>query len=92
MNSTYHVYFLQSSRDSKFYIGCTSKFPKERLKEHNSGMVRSTKYRRPFILVYYETFDNRHDASKREWHLKHSVGYQDKLDIIRKLDRRHAGS
>jgi len=46
------VYLLKSFRDGKNYLGSTKDLRK-RLKEHNSGKVRSTKHRRPFVLVGY---------------------------------------
>lgn len=82
---TYYVYFLKSSRDGRYYIGCTGRSPIERLLEHNHGRVLSTKHRTPFRLVYFETFASRQDVFKREWHLKHPAGYQDKLRILRSL-------
>lgn len=87
----YFVYFLQSKRDTRYYIGCTTKDPNDRLKEHNAGQVSSTKHRRPFELAHYETFDNRHDAFKREWYLKHPVGYQEKLMILASIESRRLG-
>ncbi|MBZ0180937.1 MAG: GIY-YIG nuclease family protein, partial [Melioribacteraceae bacterium] len=39
---TYFVYILTSLKDSKRYIGMTSDLNR-RLKEHNSGKVKSTK-------------------------------------------------
>jgi len=81
----YYVYFLKSLKDNKFYIGCSSRNPKIRLSEHNSGMITSTKKRRPFKLVYFEYFSNKKKAFKREWHLKHPRGYLEKLRIIKNL-------
>lgn len=81
----YFVYFLESLQDKKYYIGCTSRNPSERLAEHNSGMVKSTSKRLPFKLVYLEPFKDKKEAFKREWYLKHPKGYQDKLDIISKI-------
>ncbi len=82
----YSVYFLKSFRDKGYYIGCTSKDVNEREMEHNAGQVKSTKNRRPFKLVYFESFSNEKEAFKREWHLKHPKGYSDKLEIIKKIE------
>lgn len=79
----YYVYFLKSIRDKKLYIGCTSRNPIDRLKDHNNGRVTSTQNRRPLKLIYQESFEDKHLAFKREWHLKHSKGYQEKLEIIK---------
>jgi len=36
-------------------------------------------------LIYIEEYKDKKLAYKREWHLKHPVGYQEKLGIIRKF-------
>ncbi|MCK4385489.1 MAG: GIY-YIG nuclease family protein [candidate division Zixibacteria bacterium] len=43
----YYVYTLRSSKDNKFYIGYTANLRK-RFKEHQEGVVASTKLRNPF--------------------------------------------
>jgi len=65
----YYVYVLKSQKDENLYIGFTNDL-KRRLSEHNSGIVRSTKSRRPFELRYYEAFYSEYDAQKREGDLK----------------------
>ena len=61
---TYTVYILISLKDSKRYIGMTSNLDR-RLTEHHSGLVKSTKNRRPMKLIYTEEFDSKEDAMKR---------------------------
>jgi len=79
----YYVYFLLSSKDNNFYIGCTCLEPKKRLnKYHNKGIVKSTRLRIPFILCYYEFYNNKNLAFKREFYLKHPKGYKEKIAII----------
>lgn len=51
----YYTYILKSKKDSQFYLGSTKDL-KKRFKEHNDGKVYSTKYRKPFELVYYEAY------------------------------------
>jgi len=70
---TYYVYILKSLKDGKFYTGCTADIEK-RLAQHNNGMVRSTKARRPLKLVYWETFATRSEAMRRERRLKRIGG------------------
>lgn len=84
-NKMYYVYFLKSLKDGKYYIGCSSREPALRLQEHNDGLVTSTKNRRPFKLVYLESFNNKKEAFQREWFLKHPKGYLEKLEIIKNL-------
>jgi len=65
----YYVYILKSKEDDKLYIGSTSNLSK-RLKEHNEGKVKSTSYRRPLELIYYEAYREEKIARKREKILK----------------------
>jgi len=65
----FYVYFLKSKKDNNLYLGSTNDL-KRRFKEHNSGLVTSTKSRIPFDLVYYEAYKSENDARKREQNLK----------------------
>lgn len=69
----YYVYVLKSEKDNMYYVGYTKNLIK-RLEEHNSGLVKSTKYRIPFKLVYWEGCLNQQDATKREKYLKTAWG------------------
>ena len=55
------------------YVGCTNNL-KKRFELHNSGDVPSTRYRRPFKLIYYEAFVDKQDAFRREQWLKTGWG------------------
>jgi len=63
------VYILKSKKDGHLYVGSTKNLRK-RLQEHNLGLIRSTKSRRPFELVYYEAYKSEKDARLRESRLK----------------------
>ena len=63
------MYILKSLKDKKCYIGSTSDL-KRRLKEHNSGLVKSTMHRMPFKLVYFEGYASEEEARHREKNLK----------------------
>jgi len=65
----FYVYILKSKRDGDLYFGYTNNL-RYRLKEHNSGLVRSTKPRIPLYCVYYEAYSSKSDAVKREHNLK----------------------
>jgi putative endonuclease len=65
----FSVYILQSERNGRFYIGCSSDFSK-RLAVHNAGGVKATRYLRPWKLVYTELHADGTAARKREWALK----------------------
>ncbi|PIP65322.1 endonuclease [Candidatus Peregrinibacteria bacterium CG10_big_fil_rev_8_21_14_0_10_49_16] len=80
-----YVYFLFSEKDQGWYIGCTSLDVHERLCRHLAGTVRSTKWRRPLLLAYFEEYVTNSEARKREWYLKKPSGYLEKLVITRFL-------
>jgi len=65
----YYTYVLQSKRDGELYVGCTNDL-KKRIKEHNDGLVFSTKSKRPYSIIHYEAFLNKRDAFLREKWLK----------------------
>ena len=69
----YYTYVLLSKKDGEFYIGFTNNMV-GRLIEHKSGSVKSTKYRLPLILAYFECCVNKFDAIKRERYLKSGMG------------------
>jgi len=70
----FYAYILKSIKDGKYYYGSTKDLD-ERLKTHNAGKMRSTKGRIPFVIHYYETFNSRSDAQKREYFFKSIDGY-----------------
>jgi putative endonuclease len=70
----YTAYILKSLKDEHFYYGHSQDL-QNRLKRHNTGKVRSTKARRPFIIHYYEEFATKSEAAKREYFFKTIEGY-----------------
>lgn len=68
-----YVYVLMSTKDGKWYTGCTEDMRK-RFKEHSDGKVSSTKGRGPFEIIYYEACIDTHDAFTREKYLKTGMG------------------
>ncbi|MFH1838069.1 MAG: GIY-YIG nuclease family protein [Candidatus Kuenenbacteria bacterium] len=69
----FYIYALHSLKDDNFYVGYTSNL-KKRKQEHDNGLVKSTKRRRPVRLIYYEACLNQQDALHREKYLKSSWG------------------
>ena len=61
----FYFYVLYSLKDGRLYKGSTSDLPK-RVLQHNAGRTPSTKHRRPFILLYFEPFEQKAEASARE--------------------------
>ena len=69
----FYVYVIYSEQHRRFYKGMTADLP-NRLDEHNSGKMKSTKAFLPWILVYSETFESRIDARLREKYFKSAAG------------------
>ncbi len=69
----YYTYVLVSDKDKRLYIGWTVDL-KNRVAKHNSGLVASTRLRKPFKLIYYEACLNKKLAIKREKTLKTGYG------------------
>ena len=66
MNYTY----LLKCADGTLYTGWTNDVEK-RVKMHNEGKgAKYTKHRRPVELVYYETFQTKSEAMRREYEIK----------------------
>jgi putative endonuclease len=65
----FYVYILYSKSHDEIYIGYSNNL-KRRLDEHNSGKVPSTKNKKPWKLVYYESYLSDTDAKNRESALK----------------------
>ena len=65
----FYVYVLKSKKDNELYLGFTNNVER-RIKEHNQGLVASTKSRRPFDGIYWEGYKSEEDARKREQNLK----------------------
>ena len=64
---------MKSQLDGKFYTGFTTDL-NNRLTEHNTGTVSSTKKRIPLEIVYYEFCLSLEDAVHREKYLKTTYG------------------
>jgi putative endonuclease len=78
----FFTYVLKSKRNNDLYIGFTSDL-KKRFHQHNNGEVLSTKVNRPWILVYYESYLNKRDATRREIQLKNHKAKEDLKEQIK---------
>jgi len=65
----FYVYILQSKIDASFYIGQTENLEK-RLLNHNEGLSKYTSRKKPWVVVYFEEYNTRTEAIKREQFLK----------------------
>lgn len=74
------VYILKCN-DHTLYTGWTTDLDK-RISSHNRGKgAKYTRARLPVQLIYYETFEERSSAMKREYEIKH-LSRRDKEDLI----------
>jgi len=69
----YFTYVLYSKKDKRLYIGWTANL-RNRFEEHQRGLVDSTRYRQPLILVYYEACLSKEKAIQREKYFKSGFG------------------
>ncbi len=78
----YFLYILKSDSAEWYYVGVTENLD-SRLKRHNSGLVRSTKSRKPYKVVYFEEYLSKANARKRELVIKSN--WKIKQEIISKI-------
>lgn len=69
----WYTYVIQSLKDSKYYIGMTGNL-EQRIVKHNAGATNCTRYRGPWKLVYFEQFQTKTEALKRERKIKSYKG------------------
>ncbi|OOB77394.1 MAG: hypothetical protein BEN19_02045 [Epulopiscium sp. Nuni2H_MBin003] len=78
----YYIYILECN-DNTLYTGYTINL-ENRINTHNLGKgAKYTKGRLPVKLVYFETYELKSDALKREIQIK-KLGRLDKLKLIKK--------
>lgn len=83
MNYTYIV----KCADGSFYTGWTNNLEK-RIRDHNSGKgARYTRGRGPVELTYYEEFNTKEEAMKREWQIKQMTRIQ-KMQLFKEKTAR----
>ena len=76
-----YVYLLRCA-DETLYCGWTTDLA-ARVNAHNSSKgAKYTRSRLPVKLVYSESFEDRHEALSREWHIKRMTR-EEKLALIR---------
>ncbi|MEA1926246.1 MAG: GIY-YIG nuclease family protein [Patescibacteria group bacterium] len=79
----YYVYLLKLNNDT-IYTGRSDNL-KRRIIEHQQGKVRSTKNKLPVLLIYYEAYLNKKDATARELYLKTGDGRQEARKQLRNV-------
>ncbi|MBK7097486.1 MAG: GIY-YIG nuclease family protein [Sphingobacteriales bacterium] len=69
----FYAYVLKSEKYDYYYKGHCENL-EERLKEHNDGRTISNKAYLPFSIVYFEEFETREEAIRREKYFKTAAG------------------
>ena len=82
----YVVYVLQSEIYKRMYVGMTNDLER-RIKEHNNGKTKSTRYYKPWKVLFIESFSTRLEAREREKYLKSGIG----REYIKNWPRSSAG-
>lgn len=78
-----YVYILKC-KDDTFYTGWTVNLDK-RIQAHNAGKAsKYTRARLPVQLIYFETFENKIFAQKREYAIK-QLSRPQKISLIEGL-------
>ena len=82
MNYTY----ILKCKDGSLYTGWTNDL-EQRVAAHNTGKgAKYTKARRPVELVYFEEFETKEKAMKREYAIK-QMARKDKLELVRRKEK-----
>ena len=76
-----YVYILKSRSRDWHYVGFSSSI-ETRFLQHNNGLVRSTKFYKPFNLEFVQVVDNRKEARVLEKFLKVSFNKEALIEII----------
>ena len=77
----YFIYIVKC-RDETYYTGYTTDIER-RLKAHNEGKgAKYTRARVPVELVYFEVFEDKIEAMKREYAIK-QLKRKEKLELIK---------
>lgn len=69
----HYVYAISSIGHNYIYVGMTQDVDK-RIQRHNDGRERTTKFYRPFELIYSEVCKTRIEARVREKYWKSGIG------------------
>ncbi len=80
-----YVYIIKC-KDNSLYTGWTNNLER-RFKAHTEGKgAKYTRGRGPLELVYFEEFDDKVEAMKREYEIK-KMSRKNKLDMIKNFNK-----
>ena len=74
------MFMLSSLKHNYIYVGLTKNIAK-RIKRHNDGRERTTKFYAPFELIYSEVCNTRVEARLREKYWKSGIGKEQLREI-----------
>ena len=82
---TYYVYLIITKVKNRTtsYVGYTKNLNK-RIKLHNTNKGAKFTKGKKWKLVYYEEYDSKHEAMKKEYSLKKNYTLRNKLKIGKK--------
>ena len=81
-----HYAYMLRCKDNSIYSGYTTDLDK-RLETHNSGKgAKYTRNRLPVKLEYFEEFEDKQEAMKREWQFK-QYSHMEKESIIKEAKK-----
>ncbi len=83
--SSYYVYILASRRNGTLYVGVASNLPKRVYAHRNDFVEGFTKKYVVHMLVYFEEYDKREGALRREKQIK-EWKRRWKLELIEKFN------
>lgn len=76
-----YVYAISSLEHNYIYVGMTQDVVK-RMERHNEGREKTTRFYKPFKLIYSEICKDRKEARQREKYWKSGIG-KEKLRMIK---------
>lgn len=80
-----YVYIIKC-KDNSLYTGWTNNLER-RFKAHTDGKgAKYTRGRGPLELVYFEEFEDKIEAMKREYEIK-KMSRKNKLEMIKKINK-----
>ena len=80
-----YVYIIKC-KDNSLYTGWTNNL-EHRFKAHTDGKgAKYTRGRGPLELVYFEEFEDKIEAMKREYEIK-KMSRKNKLEMIKKINK-----
>jgi putative endonuclease len=75
-----YVYMIKSILNGRYYVGISEDITR-RLKEHNSGKVKTTSKNKPYVFVFKKEYIDYKTARKHEiWLKKKSIIYKNKIE------------